>query len=53
MMPAMDIPDIDRLEHWHFELTETQQVIADRAGFVAIGLAVALFIVICYFQFFG
>ena len=23
MMPAMDIPDIDRLEHWHFELTES------------------------------
>jgi len=37
----------------HFELTETQQVIADRAGFVSIGFAVALFIVICYFQFFG
>ena len=23
MMPTMDIPDIDRLEHWHFELTES------------------------------
>ena len=22
MMPVMEIPDIDKLEHWHFELTE-------------------------------
>lgn len=37
----------------HFELTETQQVLADRAGFISIGFAVALFIVICYYQFVG
>ena len=37
----------------HFNLSETQQVIADRAGFVSIGCAVGLFIIICYYQFFG
>ncbi len=37
----------------HFQLSETQQVFADRAGFVSIGFAVALFLVICYYQFFG
>lgn len=37
----------------HVEMSETQQIFADRAGFVSIGCAVGLFLVICYYQFFG
>ena len=37
----------------HFNLTEPQQVLAERAGMASIGIAIALFFVICYDQFFG
>lgn len=37
----------------HFQLTEKQQVLAERVGNASIGIAVALFLVICYQQFFG
>ncbi len=37
----------------HMNLSETQQVMAERAGLAAIGIAIALFFMICYEQFFG
>ena len=37
----------------HMELSETQQVLMERVGLASIGIAVALFVIICYEQFFG
>ncbi len=35
----------------HFNLTDTQRVYIDRASFASIGLAVALFLIIAYYQY--
>ncbi len=37
----------------HAKLSETQTVLIERASFISIGFAIALFVIIVYYQYFG